>query len=462
MTADHSSGGRGEDARSAAGRGKRFGRPLLAALFATVLVQIAAMALISRFDAHPDERSHVAVGDYYVHWWLPPAAGDPRIVPSLSNYGSSYHYQPSIAYFLAGKAVAPVQGLLQHRFRAFRFFNAGLLAILAGVALWRRDDTFGLLLLLLPAQVWYLFSYFNDDALALFACLLCCWQIARPEAAFARFLHAEDWKTGWGGALLFGLLLAILLLSKRNYHIFLVFLAGHAACIIGLSGDWIRRRRPAIKSGIVVLMAFSFVWPNQAFHEWVNDPARAANRGSTRHERIQQQAERYAAPGFKPSELGTESGFGMTRMRDRGVPFGELFTRHRWHELTIMSFFGLYGYMDLASPPAFYAGILLFYLSFLATLCIRVLRRGSMLDRAYFLAGLAFCGGLVAASAYHSWTIDFQAQGRYLFPAFGALFLTVLKLEAIIPGRILWRHGLAVWLLSSYSFIFTGLRWILK
>ncbi len=434
---------------------------LLAAIFATVLAQMIAMALISELNVHPDERHHVQVADYYLRWWLPPPAGDPRVIPSLSAYGFSYHYNQTLAYFLAGKAVAPIQDWIQNPFIAFRLCNVALFAALVGFALRRRNELYALLLLLCPAQVWYLFSCFNDDALALFLSLLCCLQVAVPDTISSRFLGAEDWRTSRRGAFALALILATLLLSKQNYHVFLVFLGFYAAWTVASAGDLARARRLGLKWCAVALAAVCLAWPRYAIDDWVNDPKRPGNRGLTKGERIHEVAESHATGGFRPTQAGTEDAYPGLRMKQRGVPFGDLFKMH-WHRNTYMSLVGVYGYVSIYSDRSFYVATFIVYASLLATLIALVWRQGSPWDRLFALACSLFCAGLVLASAHHSWTVDFEPQGRYLFPGIGIAFVAILRLRALVPPRVLWRYGVVIWLLSCYSFLFTGLRLIPK
>ena len=438
-------------------------RVLLAAIFATVLAQIVAMALISKYNVHPDEQSHVTVADYYLHWWLPPPAGDPRILPSLSAYGFSYHYNPTLAYFLAGRTVAPIQELIRNPFRAFRLWNAALFAALIAVALRLKDPRFALLLLLCPAQMWYLFSYFNDDAMALALSLLCVWQVAFPEAAGARFLAADDWRTGRWGAFALALMLALLWLSKKNYHAFLAFLGVYALWTVVFSRDARRARRLALKWGVLALAALCLAWPRQALDDWVNRPDAPGNRGLTKWQRAREVTDSYATTAFRPSSAGTRDAYPGLNMKASGTPFIELFNhRYRWHEFTWKSLVGVYGYVSLYSGSAFYLAMLVAYLSLLAIVSWQVGRHGTRPQQLLWLLCLLTWAALALASAHHSWTVDYEPQGRYLFPGVGMLFLAFSRFGSCVPDRLLWRYGILIWGLSCYSFVVTGLRWIPK
>ncbi len=437
---------------------------LLAGIFCTILAQIITMAVVSQYNVHPDERSHVTTADYYLHWWIPPAVGDTRVIPSLSAYGHSYHYNSTPVYFLAGRAVAPFQHLIRYPYLAFRLLNVALFAVLIVVALRRRDQTFALLLLLFPAQLWYLFSCFNDDASALFICLLCCLQVMSRESMLSRFLDAENWRTSRHGALVFALMLAFILLSKKNYHVFLAFLGLYTAWTIVFSGGIERAKQLALKWCAVGLAALCFASPRYAIDAWINDPDAPGNQGMTKHERMRDVVESYATGGFRPGQFGTGEGYPGLKLKQQGVPFSELFTHpwFRWHEVTFKSFVGAYAYVSIYSDTPFYIASFMAYASLLATLIFLVARHGTPADRLFGLVCLLSFAGLVLASAYNSWTVDFEPQGRYLFPGFGILFIAIPRFRAFISKRVLWRYGVLIWLLSCYSFIFTGLRLIPK
>lgn len=451
------------DAEPPAGRYWTRRQVLLAAIFATVLAQIVAMALISKYNVHPDERSHVTTADYYLRWWLPPPAGDVRVLPSISAYGFSYHYNPTPTYFLAGRTVAPIRDLIRHPFRAFRLWNAALFAVVVGVALRLRDRRFALLLLLCPAQVWYLFSYFNDDAMALALSLLCCWQVTVPGAATARFLAADDWRTGRWGALGLALMLALLLLSKQNYRVFLGFLGLYAVWTLAFSGDFRRARRLGLKWCALALAALCLAWPRLALDAWINRPDAPGNRGLSKWQRVREVADSTAISGFRPSQSGTEDAYPGLDMRSSGTSFLDLFNqRYRWHEITFQSLVGVYGYVSIYGDAPFYLAMLAAYLSLLATVSFLTWRHGTRPQQLLWLLCLLTWAALVLASARHSWMVDFEPQGRYLFPGIGVLFLAFSQLRTCLPEKLLWRYGVLIWLLSCYSFLFTGLRSIPK
>ena len=64
---------------------------------------------------------------------------------------------------------------------------------------------------------------------------------------------------------------------------------------------------------------------------------------------------------------------------------------------------------------------------------------------------------LIAVSLYHSWTKDFQAQGRYLLPILPMLGVLCMQGGKAIGPKILTLDTTAMFLLSVYSYICVAL-----
>ncbi len=95
-----------------------------------------------------------------------------------------------------------------------------------------------------------------------------------------------------------------------------------------------------------------------------------------------------------------------------------------WLEMTFKSFWGVFGYMSVQLHRVFYWGLLLLCLASLAGLAkgaIDRLKCGNLDLRSREMQALGIFTlvtvVLIAAAAYNSFYNDYQAQGRYLFPA---------------------------------------------
>ncbi len=460
-------------------------RQALAAMAAFgILVLSGIMAVISGYNAHPDERYHVPVGEYYMKWWIPPAVDDPRVEPSISQYGGSYHDELDVAYMFAGKFAALLGNVVSKPHIALRLFNVCLFGLLVLIAATMKRKAPLFLLLFLPAQAWYVFSYFNSDAFPLFLSLLCAWLLATPGSPVLRFFESPGFRRGWGGALLLAALLGTVFLCKRNYRLFLLFV-GFYGFLMATRGNGLKGWATlCLKWAAIAVLALAFAYPRIAIDHWVNsqpptwtapeEPATDGESGQaapdaaslkssddyryTKWYRMKQRLERAAIPELKPSVRGTgETTFIWAQLRDRGIPFTELFTKMDWHTKVYQSTFGLYGWMEFPSSDAYYLLVGLLYLGVAGFAGWRIVRLGGWRERALLAVSLAFCLLMVWISADYSWRSDYQPQGRYIFPCIGILTLLMVYCRDRFPRDFLLLAGLLLSAVSASSFIFTGL-----
>jgi hypothetical protein len=472
--------------------------PLIVATFLA-----ASMAWISAFNAHPDEIHHARAADYYRTHWLPPQFGDPDAVPSYSRYGTSYLHERDIVYLLAGKwslIVAPVVG---NSDLSYRLFNLMLLAAIAFAFVRKREARPLLVPLVLSAQVWYVFSYFNADALALAAALFVAYQIIARGSVFNAALDSKTRMRWLGGVLLLGFGFGLLLLAKRNYYIVLAFLAayvmlrevglrasfGVAFCtLIGIG--WYFRAPPDVPSwlyGCTALVVAGFVVLD--IRARVSDPAFRRRVGTfiaaggvgvvlflprvafdklvvenSANElySIEATAEVFAADGFKPSQIAKGVAESEFRLRVGGTPYLKmLFSGNHWAWISFQSLVGCYGYMTIFSRDRFYAVVGVVYLVFLALLGYGAWRSGDGAARNSLAIASLYALLVVLVSSLYSWTSALQAQGRYLFPAFVMFGMAIADMRGRLPAAAPVAAVLA-FVLAVYSFCDVGLILIPK
>jgi len=194
--------------------------------FFFVLALIMTMAVISRPNMHPDELVHMAAASYYQdNHWLPPAADDPAIETTYSEHGVSRLNSLEIVYVLAGKFLRVFSFLPLEHFVILRIFNISLFALLLVLCLKQPAFRLICLPLFISPQIWYVFSYFNSDAFALFVLFIISYQVLMKTSSFNLYLHGHyrpfiTVVRGIG----FGCLFSLLFLIKKNFYIFPVFL----------------------------------------------------------------------------------------------------------------------------------------------------------------------------------------------------------------------------------------------
>jgi hypothetical protein len=423
--------------------------PLRTALpFVLAAGLIFAMALLTRFNAHPDEYLHFETARYFVAHVLPPALDDPAAAPSFSHYGFSYLQDLDTSYFLMGKFIAVLAWLGAPEIAA-RLFNVLLFVAAAAYALARLRTSLAPAVLLISPQIWYVFSYVNGDAWALAVALGAVVQLAAEDSHLNLYLRSKEWRTAAGGGLLFAGLLALLLMAKRNYYLFLPFVGLVAAWKIFVWERTIPRVQLAAKWAAIVLVAFLLYVPVRAAHA-------AINRFDLPRLRTEQ-AEKFATAGYRPSDIAAGKGAHRMALRAQGVPFTELFGEYGWSKSSFESFCGVYHWMSLRSPDAYYLVMAALYMALLVTIAFgfRNLPRPEVLFGAAVLFAMAM---VILLSAYHSWTVDFQPQGRYLFPILPMLGFVLYRYRETLPRRALLLLFTGLFAASVFSFVVAGLR----
>jgi hypothetical protein len=462
-----------------------------------------SMAAISAFDAHPDERDHVAAGAYYLDHWLPPRATEADLASSLSQYGFTYLGEIDATDFLAGKLASLLPSGIPEYLR-FRVFNLLLFGILV-VVYWRRREPFApYVLLLLTPQIWYVFSYFNNDALPLFLALLLAdlafGARAPLVAAFSEPLRRATLLPLAGAGVLAGLLV----LTKSNYLPFLAFVIFFgfwkafgltaAAAGVATAGIYLARTRSfitmtanamhvalAVGAAAVAALVAPQLWRSRAARVWVArgafvaliaagvaGPPLAYDRvvngpGNEKAGALGGIAEKHAATAYRPSDSANPDSFFGLRLRDKGVALHQMLVEPwSWPKKTHQSFSGYYGYMKIRGPAAYYIAIFALYGVLLVYTSRAILLRGARLDKELLVVAIGFGGGVIALSLYHSWINDFQAQGRYLLPVLVLFAIPFSHAARLYTGRVVPVLLEIAFLLSSLSFVFVGLRRIAK
>jgi len=422
-------------------RVKTFDLPILCVGLVTVAAGlIFVMAGASRFNAHPDEHLHFEAARYYMSYWDPPAVGDPRSKETYSYFGISYLDEPDIVYLFAGKFSEALNFTGLSPFLLTRAFNLGLFIALL-VFLLQRSFEIGVPfygILLLSPQIWYVFGYFNGDAFGFFVGNCLVLELSRlirdPEKAMPRIG--------------IGFWLGMVLLAKRNYYVLIPILVGVAAWH-SIFYFKVGQGRVLVKEWLKILLVAALIaLPKIGYQQWVNEFNLAEKRV--------EQMEKTAAPGFKPSQVTTSYSPWHVNMRAKGRPFQELLSVHQWHSISFKSMVGVYGWMDVFSPWWYYWVMFLLYAILFTSLCFP--------SRPFALPELTLTAigvfGMVAsciASLINSWTVAFQAQGRYLFPLLCIFLLLLAYKWERLPKKFFYSGFLSTGLLSLGNFIFVGL-----
>jgi hypothetical protein len=434
---------------------------LISLTIAVVLTVVMAVSV--QFNRNPDEHLHLAAARYYEQHFFPPVIGDPAVRDSYSKWGTSYLDYQWLEYFLAGKFVLAFTGLFGSELLAARFFNVFLFAGLCAWMVFRGfhdpgEQVLPYLFLVTP-QLWYVFSYFNNDAFAFFAASLMADQLATRESITRRSLGSGG---RWHEAVFFGCLAGILLICKTNYWIFIVFAVAWLVLKYGIGRNVLK------KFAMMGAIALVIVGCRVSLDLYVNGETNFAGMsyvnymaGRSGHDgsKLREYQEQIAEPQFKPSTLDNDPAATdyTTRLKAKGVPFSAIFTKWWFHTTSFQSFTGIYGWMDTLAGPWYYLSMAAIYVLSVFYIGWSIIRSNEGRAR-IALTVTAACSLLtVLLSAYLSWTYAFQAQGRYLFPV---LLMTAVLAHAFrrcFDNRVIHALVGAAFVLSFYSFIFIGI-----
>lgn len=418
-----------------------------------VFVLILLMASLSEFNQHPDEPVHVRAGVYFQEHFFPPPVGDPSILDSYSGYGVSRLHSGEMAYFFAGKFAKLLQPFELPSYLALRYFNVALFFTLFVLTL--NSYHFRLLMVpvLLSPQIWYIFSYVNTEAFALFIVLVVAYQLVCPSSRFNRLFtaHSFNGQTALSLAAL-GVLFGILLLLKMNFYFYLLFVGLYLLWRFGcgtLPCNRISFSRLAAMA-LVGLVLFGTV---RGIDSYINDFSKS--------EKLLEVREQLALDMFKPS-TPLEKKHIYLHMKDRGVTLERFLRIERWGEKSFRSAFGVYGYTSISASFSYYDYVRYTGILLLVSVLVIVVVRGGWPGTSLAAVTLASASALIVMALYHAWTMDFQAQGRYFLPIVGmcAVFYAHMHRYLARPYFLLLWCGM--FFLSLHNFLFIGLRGVEK
>ena len=416
-----------------------------------VLSLTVIMAIVSSNYSHPDENDHFKVAEYYFDYWMPPAIGDKRVEGTYSPWGVSRLYNLTPLYLFAGKFSNMINELIDNRIIIVRLFNVVLLAIIVMLLLCRSEMNWVALIIFLCPQMWYIFSYINDDAFPLFISFLIFYQIAYSKSIFNNFLNDSAASKLLCGGIWVGLLLGILFISKKNYYSLCAFICSYFLLNIIFENN---KKQLFKKYCFVIFIAAILFGGRVYYHQFINDfdiPSKT------------KMLEKYKWEQFKDDTDPEKRHYGY-RLKEKGVKVAELITKWEWnwHNRTFNSFVGVYGHLNIFSEAVFYKIYLLIYTSFIIAMLFITFRYFGIEERLLSLLVFFLSILLVLASLHHSWVVDFQAQGRYLFPIVVMFCFLFFKIKDKVSKDILNYYTILFFCLSSYSFVFTALSRIPK
>ena len=426
-------------------RNLRFVPVLLFGIWLLVIV----MAGISKENGHPDEYVHLSATTYYEDHWLPPVIEDPAIRDTYSVYGVSRLNNGEVYYLFSGKFTKFAKAFKIPDYFAKRTFNIFLFGLILLYTIRNRYARMAALPFLVSAQIWYLFSYCCSDAFALFFAFLAACQVIDPESLLHRYLKGESWRTKVAGAVVLGVMLGIIFLLKKNYYPFIAFFYLCVLVKILFTNQFYWEKKEAFfRLVLVMLIALGIFGARLGADYGIN--------GLDLNDKIFAMQKELAIPWFNPDTDLSQKHPSIHR-KLRGVTVQEIIHNDRWFERVFRTSFGVYGYFTISGTDGYYNLVRWSGVALLAFLFGSFLLRGGLVGGGLATAALGLAVALIGVALHHAWTVDFQAQGRYLFPVLPMMGIVYGINHEVVNRRLLILFLLPMVSLGLYSFIFEGL-----
>ena len=415
--------------------------------FAIILSLTILMAIMSRYNLHPDEAVHFEAAKYYENNWVPPRVCDPSIQYTYSRYGVSRLDTHEIAYWIAGKANSILRLSFMEPYLRYRIFNILLLVGIIISALKEKKNLYFLFPFIISPQIWYVYSYYSSDSFALTLGILITYELINRNSFLKSTIKTNNISFVFIiRSLICGITLAMYFFVKINYQILIIFWIGYVGLEIFNNPDLFERYKRGIFS--IFISCAILIFTINLFYSYDN--------GVEKNEKILLCQEQIAENAFKPDTPYNKQ-YPTLNIKAKGLPLSYVTENKHWGGRIFSSSFGVYGHTSIIAFPFYYSVVKYLLILLISYIFIRILYSWEKKE-IIFIVGVMLCSIiLIGAALYHSWTVDIQAQGRYLFPLipmYGAIIYKSNYFENDMLFTILIN---SMFVISIYSFLFVGL-----
>lgn len=404
---------------------------LLSGISLLSVVLVIGMALFSATYGHPDEDETRGSIDYYMNHWRLPDFRDPALENTFSKYGTIRVLSLSPYYFIAGKVVY-IFSYTMHFTNYYRLFNVLLFITMVFCGLlFGKENIAAFLPLIATPQLWYIFSYATSDAWDFFLAYAIICEVLIKNSSIRRAIERDNLlKRDYFVLGLFGIAVAFLFMGKQIYYEALLLMAS-ALFFVFLS---LKEKKSFIRAFVISFAFFALVYGGRRLLDFsVYDGNRRELFDEVRQEHIS-------------GEISSKITF-----QDADVNIVDMYDTYDVGKSMFRSFVGYYGWMDYASGFWYYTAMKWLYLLFIAELILAPTQFGiSLGEKIVYLSQVLLSIGLVI---YHAWSVDFQPQGRYMFPVL-LVIMCLLNIHDMNKERkSIMAIQIATGVLSVYSFI---------
>lgn len=396
---------------------------------------------------HPDEMQTRAAIDYYRTHWIQPDVRSPFVAETVSGYGMTRLSEINLYYPLAGY-FANLCGFAM----SFRALGMEMIAILGCFVLKNiKKDRYLTILFFATPQLWYLFSYATSDAYDYLFAVFAAYEILSKDSSLNRLIKEPFTKKKIPAFLWNGFVFANLLMAKKTFYVVLVtiFLLLLYRLIFAEKTE---RKKLFGKYLCLLAVAFTLVairsLPDLGYY------------GLHKGEAVAQVMEETAWTEYKPSTPALEQAK-STLLFEKGVTLKSFFKDWHFNRELFTNYFGYYGIYSLRAKDWYYSLMAVLYIFLLGTVGVlthRNIRKEKALGypvlpkRLIYWTMWGMMGLMYLLTIYNAYFVDFQPQGRYLFPALPALACQMALYKEVEEHKLVRSLIVAIAVVSLYSF----------
>lgn len=420
----------------------------IAMCLAMVTGLLLLMAIKAGFNASPDERDHFMAAEFFKTHTLTPQKHSREAGYTYNSLWSySRVYNQGIEYIGSGK-FSNIFDYLLDSVHSVRLFGILVFTLFIFLAIRFPGREAILLPLLISPQVWYIFSYVNDDFFPLFLSFLL---VILTEAGKNELLRDKKSSKYFLYVVSLGILFGTIMFSKEDYKVFAVF---YLIYLILLPVTFSGKYRDDIARYLSVMKKFSRTALFIVGMAILTIGVRQLTLGVPESKGVSPELAAYYQQAQINKEAFLAKGYSGERI------YGNYPTMMKsWLPLTYESCFGVYGFMQYHNSKIFNYTQLLIHIALILVILFFVLRKKGFSMKFWLLL---FIGvlllGIFASSYIYSFRYAYQPQGRYLFTALPALGLLFYKIDKTYRDRFVLPLIVLLFIMGVYSFVFVGIK----
>ena len=396
---------------------------------------------------HPDEMQTRAAIDYYRTHWIQPDVRSEFVATTVSGYGMTRMSEINLYYLFAGR-FANLCGFTM----SFRALGMLMIVILGYLVLKNiKKERYMAMLFFATPQLWYLFSYATSDAYDYLFTVIAVYEVLAENSALNKLLRKPFRGKQLPAYLGVGFVFANLLMAKKTFYVVLatIFLLLLYRLIFAKKEE---RKQLFIKYLCLLAVAVGVVlvryYPDFGYY--------GLHKGAA----VKEVIETTALPEYKPSTPAIEQAK-STLLFEKGVTLKEFFKDWDFNGRLFKNYFGHYGIYSLKAEDWYYNLMTVLYLALFASVGALVHKNikkqkasGEPVLRARltYWSMWAMIGLMYLLTIYNAYFVDFQPQGRYLFPALPALACQIGLYKDVEEHKVIRTLVTAIAVVSLYSF----------